>query len=222
MRRGAIGLVALGTLSLPAAASADEQVVAGPLPSTFFQTQVQIDEGERLSFLNADLTAPHDVTSTERGLFASETVAAPSQAPVKGAESLAPGSYPFLCSIHPYMTGTLTVGDGSARPGDKRPPKASVRSGDKRVADVLGDGELDLRVKIDEPARVRVTAKDGRTKVAAGAARLGKGGGKLAAKLTSVGKRALKGSGRVKLGVAIKATDDAGNTGRSRDTLTLR
>ncbi|WP_345648332.1 cupredoxin domain-containing protein [Streptomyces tremellae] len=60
----------------------------------------------RITVTNKD-TTPHTVTGTGRGTFDAGRIA-----PGKTASFTAPGtagSYPFDCSIHPFMKGTLTV-----------------------------------------------------------------------------------------------------------------
>ncbi|MGH2950839.1 MAG: cupredoxin domain-containing protein, partial [Solirubrobacterales bacterium] len=210
-----------------ATATAAEQVVAGPAPTTYLNPNVAIDSGEALTFFNLDLTAPHDVTSTEVGpgaepLFRSETVGAFVEVPVVGAERLSPGSYPYLCSIHTFMEGTLTVlGAGS---GDNKAPKLTLRARDGKVGKVVKAGELRLRAKVSEPAELRLTVKaaGGKGKVAAATTQLERGGNRVVAELTSKGERILRGSDRIELKVKGRAEDAAGNASRSRETLELR
>ena len=81
-----------------------------------------------------------------------------------GADSLAAGTYDFICSVHPYMTGTLTVGGGGSGGGgghaghDMKAPKLSVKVLDTQISEVLDAGALSLQVKLDEPATVRPVA----------------------------------------------------------------
>src|ERR1044072_924472 len=100
MRKIVLAAVMLGVLAAAPAARADERVIAAPLSSGFVNPNVTIDEGEALTFLNPDV-APHDVTSKEPGLFASETVGTGSEVPVTGADALSAGTYDFICSVHP-------------------------------------------------------------------------------------------------------------------------
>jgi plastocyanin len=207
------------------AARADERVIAAPLSSGYVNPNVTIDAGEKLTFLNPDV-APHDVTSTEPGLFASETVGAGSEVPVTGADSLGTGTYDYICSVHPYMTGTLTVAGGGGGGGhaghDMKPPKVSVKALDTKISEVLDAGALSLQVKLDEPATVRpVAAVDG-TKVAKGRAKLGSGSSRMPAKLTAKGKRLLRGAGKVELELTLIAADAAGNAAKRSATAKLR
>ncbi|MGH2986738.1 MAG: cupredoxin domain-containing protein [Solirubrobacterales bacterium] len=225
-----VAVVAAVCLAVPAGAGADERVIAGPAPSTYLNPEVELDAGEPLSFLNADLGAAHDVTSVDvagaKALFASETVGPGTEVPVVGAESLAPGTYDYLCSVHTFMEGTLAV-RGSGPPdqdADKKAPRLSVRVLDERIREVLHAGGLTLRAKLDEPATLRVRASAGRrdVKVASGGAKLDSGASRIVAQLTPRGKRALKKADRVRLKLSARAEDAAGNSRKQSASVTLR
>lgn len=70
-----------------------------------FQGPESVAPGATVTVINED-SAPHDVTSDEEGLFAVD---------VAGSETVTftapdePGEYPYICSIHPAMTGSLVV-----------------------------------------------------------------------------------------------------------------
>jgi plastocyanin len=224
VRRSIVLAVTVAALAFAPAALGDERVIAAPLSSGYVNPEVSIDPGEKLTFLNPDL-APHDVTSAEPGLFASETVGAGSETPVVGADSLPSGSYDFICSIHPYMTGRLTVGGGGGGGHDghdMKAPKVSVKVATRKISDALDAGAIVLKVKVSEAAKVRVTAESGKTKVAKGKAKLGDGRSRIAAKLTGAGKRALRGAGKLKLDLTVHAQDAAGNAGEHSAKATLR
>ncbi|MDX6581953.1 MAG: Cupredoxin-like domain [Solirubrobacterales bacterium] len=224
MRR-LISATAVAVLLIVPNAQADQRVVAGPLASGFLTPSVTIQPGEKLSFLNPDVAA-HDVTSVEPGLFASKTVGAGSEVPVTGADSLPPGVYEFLCSVHPYMKGTLTVGAGGSGGDhaghDMKAPKLSVKALDHKLSEVLQAGALNLRTKLDEPATVSAVATAGRTTVAKGRAKLEAGTGSLSARLTASGKRLLRGAHKVELDLTLTAEDASGNAAKSTAAATLR
>jgi plastocyanin len=89
-------------------------VVAGPLAQTagYLTPNVTLTQGANLTFINADAVA-HNVASTTIGadgqrLFASSNAPTGSHV-VEGADQLAPGTYDFLCTVHPSMKGKLEV-----------------------------------------------------------------------------------------------------------------
>lgn len=72
-------------------------------PATLFATS-----GATVTIMlnNQDTRVPHDVSVS--GLGASATCSGPCTAPLTFTAP-APGSYGFVCTVHPYMTGTLVV-----------------------------------------------------------------------------------------------------------------
>jgi plastocyanin len=108
-------LVAAALAAVPAApagaATADWHVVA--LPASFAPADLVVVAGDPLFLTNADATQLHDVTSQDSDangpLFGSGTVAFRGTVRVAGVESLDVGVWPFLCSVHPFMTGTIRV-----------------------------------------------------------------------------------------------------------------
>ena len=80
---------------------------------TFAPETVEIARGDTLELINLEMPV-HNVTSTVRSkkgvlLFSSPTVGAGQTAVVRGVQSLKPGGYSFLCSVHPEMRGLLVV-----------------------------------------------------------------------------------------------------------------
>ena len=142
-----------------------------------------------------------------------------------GADALAAGTYDYICSVHPYMTGTLTVqgGGGGGHAGhDMKAPKVSVKVLDKRISDVLDAGALALKIKLNETATLRpVVAVDG-TKVAKGREKLRSGTSRMPAKLTAKGERLLRDSRTAEVDVTLIAVDAAGNAAKRTATAKLR
>ena len=115
------GLLA-GVLAACAAAPATAHATHAPAKTVSAQsfvyspTPTSIAPGDHLSFTNLD-AAPHDVVSRDTKadgspLFRSSVVGQGISTPVHGTEDLDPGAYAFYCSVHPSMTGAVTVGAG--------------------------------------------------------------------------------------------------------------
>ena len=97
-------------------------VVAGPQGSAtnYLTTRVVSTAGTTVTFANHDTTT-HDVTSRATKtivvkkkkrvvpLFAAPITAGGGVSPIPASAGLKPGTYDFYCSLHPGMTGTLTV-----------------------------------------------------------------------------------------------------------------
>lgn len=237
--RAAVAGVVLALAALTSGpAYAEETITAGPLPNTFGTPEVTIDQGETVTFRNSDPTgAPHDVTATGRDgddkpLFASATITNGRSAPVAGVEFLTTGDYPFVCSVHPSMMGTLHVtAEGTPKPrtpenpapspADTTPPEATVKILDSRVAAVLDHRGLRVRLATNEPARFRLAAMAGKTKVAAGEVTTkGRRTTKLA--LTKKGRALLKKGGPIKLKLSARVNDAADNRSSATAARTLR
>jgi plastocyanin len=64
-----------------------------------------------LEFANNDPGVPHNVEikdATGASLFKGKIITGPDAAAYQ-VPALAAGSYTFVCDVHPFMTGTLTV-----------------------------------------------------------------------------------------------------------------
>jgi plastocyanin len=220
-----------------APALGDATITAGPLPNTYATTDATIDQGQNVTFQNSDRTALHDVTADQNGsdgkaLFASETIEGGKSAPVKGVEFLTTGDYAFHCSVHPFMTGTLhvtangtpkprTPDNPAPNPADTDPPDATVRILDTRISGVLEHRGLRIRVKTSEPARFKLTATSGKTRVAVGTI-TSKGSRTAKLDLTKSGKKLLFRASTVKLKLTAKVNDAADNKSAASATKTLR
>ena len=243
---GAAAIAALGLAA--AAAYADGTIYAAP-PNQFVGGDITIAQGEKVTFTNAD-TVSHDVTAGTKGadgnpLFASDKIGAGQSAAVAGAEYLTTGSYAYICSIHPGMKGTITVssagtpaprpgsGSGSGSPpaqpspssasADTVAPTASVKVLDSNRSAVRKRRSLQLEVKTNEAATLAITARAGATTVATGSTRLNKPGTrKVTVKLTKAGLKLVKRSRSVRIAVAVKASDAAGNASTASASGQLR
>src|SRR5256885_12523350 len=118
-----------GLAAFAPGALADKQVGAQPVDS--YSGDVTMSQGENLTFQNLDLQS-HDVTASDKGpdgkpLFASPTIGFGQTAKVEGAQNVKPGTYKFYCTVHPFMTATLTV-TGSGSPAASQPPPQNTQS----------------------------------------------------------------------------------------------
>ena len=91
------------------------QVVSGPGAANYgYVTAATVmTKGSSLSYTNIDVSR-HDVVADTNGadgqpLFRSELAALNETVPVAGADKLDSGQYPFHCSLHPGLHGTLIV-----------------------------------------------------------------------------------------------------------------
>jgi plastocyanin len=98
---------AAATLTIPNGASVQGNPAYEPNPLT-------VKVGDTIAVENKD-TTPHTVTNgkdatdpTMGKLFDTSIINAGDSAEIVAAD-LDPGEYPYFCSVHPYMTGTLTV-----------------------------------------------------------------------------------------------------------------
>jgi plastocyanin/glucose/arabinose dehydrogenase len=115
LRRGLLVVLAAMAAS-PASAHATHEPAKTVTAQNFLYTPTPtaIAEGGHLDFTNLD-GAPHDVVARDNGadgnpLFRSAVVGQGITTPVAGTEDLDPGAYAFFCSVHPFMTGAVTVG----------------------------------------------------------------------------------------------------------------
>jgi plastocyanin len=204
------------------AASADEQITAGP-PNLYFTTAVTIDQGEKITLYNTDVVS-HDVLARDLGpdekpLFRSELASTGATVPVEGVEYLTTGDYDFVCSIHPQMVGTITVtsaGKPLPRPAAASELKLEVL--DKRLARVKRRGALRVRVTGGD-ATVHLTAR-------AKGAVFAKGTTKVSGAKPSTAKLSLTRAGRrlVKRGkkIEVKVTATAKGSKKISAGTTLR
>jgi plastocyanin len=248
MRRRSIRIATLAGLLLAAsplvpAARADQQIQA-VFPTRYTTTSVTIAQGERLTFQNLDVTQ-HDVTADSRGpdgrpLFGTPLIGTGEESFVEGSQYLTTGHYPYVCSIHANMVGTLHVTDAGTpvpRPGggggggsvaaDKTAPRVKLKLASTRVSRVRRVGRLVAEVRVNEAAKVALTAKarsNGKlVTIAEGAVELTTAGTRRPElKLTRAGRKLLGNKRRVAVTVTAKAIDTAGNTSSDSARGTLK
>jgi plastocyanin len=245
---GIAAFVALTTM--PAAAYADQTIYAAP-PTQYIAGDISISQGEKVSFTNLDTTV-HDVTAKAVGadgkpVFGSAYTNPLGSQTVVGTDYLTTGSYQYYCSIHPYMTGTITVTSGGTptpRPGGGGPgpsqqassspgpgsassargaPVVHVSVLDGRLAAVRRRGALRVSVSADQPATIGVSARSGKTVLAAGTARLSQAGSSgVALRLTAAGAKLVKRAHTLTVSVLARAAGSAASSSTAATAKTLR
>jgi plastocyanin len=246
MRRTSRIAIVAGLLTMVGApaAYADEEIQA-TFPTRYASNSITIDQGERLTFRNLDIVE-HDVTAETRGsdgkpLFGTPLIGTGEDSVVEGSQYLTEGHYPFVCSIHANMTGTLHVtssgtpvprpgggsGGGGGASSDKSAPRLSVRLPGARVSKVRRVGRLVAEVKVNEAAKVALTAtaKSGRKRVtlASGGVELTTAGTRRPElHLTRAGSRLLKRARRVAVTLSARAIDGVGNVSKASARGTLK
>jgi len=99
--------------------------------SCFIPSVVTLSKADtEVTFANTD-TAAHTATSGSpsdgpSGYWDSSLIMA-GQSYTKSFEGFEPGTYPYYCAVHPWMTGTIILEDGtSSTPADTVPPTVLV------------------------------------------------------------------------------------------------
>ncbi|MBV8539950.1 MAG: cupredoxin domain-containing protein [Pseudonocardiales bacterium] len=87
----------------PSAPTAADTVVIKNF--TFVPASVSVAPGTRVMVLNED-QAPHTLTARDKSF---DTGTIPSGQRREITAPTKPGDYPYICTLHPYMTGTLIV-----------------------------------------------------------------------------------------------------------------
>ena len=124
-----LALAVLAAAAVPlhvTAAPAGAFIVAGPGGATLgYVSKVAVEpQGTPMTFVNADELA-HTVTAVDRDpdgkpLFSGNALPGTTSI-IAGVDKLRAGSYAFVCSFHPNMSGTLIVQGGSGGVGAAAP-----------------------------------------------------------------------------------------------------
>jgi plastocyanin len=200
-----IGATALGTTH---AFGATETITSSPGCCTFTKPAFAIDPGQVATYQNPGGVS-HNVYASGNGpdgapLFSSETIDS-GQTPVNGTQYLGPGSYPFICTIHPEMVAELAV---TANGIPLARPDIEVKVLSSKLGKVVSSGKLKVKVSAStESDDIVLVARKGARKLgskpnidlAAGSSRSVK------LRLTGAGKNALEDleSARVKVTGAV-------------------
>src|SRR5262249_14678208 len=143
------------------------------------------------------------------------------------------GDYPFHCSVHPFMTGTIhisangtpkprTPDNPAPNPTDTTAPTAKVAILDSRVSTVLKHKGVRVKLTTNEPSRFTLTVTLGKTKLATGILVVKGTQRQATLQLTKPGRKALAKAKSPKLKLAAKVNDAADNTSSATASRTLR
>jgi hypothetical protein len=109
----AVSFLAVSWAPAPASAVGPPQAIVATAAG-YAVSEIVLVQGGSLTLVNTDVDPEgHDVTSQDivdgHPLFESATIG-PGIADVSGVSALGPGSsYPFVCKVHSYMVGNITV-----------------------------------------------------------------------------------------------------------------
>jgi plastocyanin len=161
LRRKAIAVpLALVSLALlPAGASAVADVIRSSGNQSFDKSTYNSGAGDLVQFQHTG-GGSHNVTSTQ-SLFSSATIST-GTTPVNGTQFLAPGTYPFICTIHQNMQASLIVSaSGGGAPVAR--PDIELKIISRRLDKVVAKGKLVLEVlAITRSDDVSVSARLGK------------------------------------------------------------
>ena len=225
-----LGLVALALAPAGARGAADVIRNSG---NNFEEPTYYSDQGDLVQFEHTG-GSPHDVVSTQSldgSPFFESALISSGTTPVNGTELLAPGSYPFVCTIHTGMNAELVV--RSVEPPPAEPPPAEPPPGSD-APDTKADKATIKKVEVVGLARVKkgkkatykvritnsgnVRANGVKLKVKRKGAKAKKSVGSIAAGKTSTVKVRLrfKKPGRVKAAFKVTSKNAGGKTVKKR------
>jgi plastocyanin len=163
-----VPLAAVALALMPAGAWAVADVISNS-GNSFDKATYFSDEGDLVQFQHgSDEGEYHDVTSTQYSggepLFRSATIST-GTAPVDGTQFLAPGTYPFICTVHQYegMAAELVVRDIAGAPPPPPRPDIEVAIRSRNLEKVLSSGRLAVKVQaLTDSDDVKLVASLGR------------------------------------------------------------
>ncbi len=113
----ALALLALLAAAVPSPEAVPSAMADSAVPIKNFAYQpaiVQVAPGDTITWVNEEPAVPHDVVSGAYGQpDAGQMFRSPLLMPghTFAFTSAQPGEYPYFCSLHPTMTGSIVVGD---------------------------------------------------------------------------------------------------------------
>jgi len=221
-----IGTITIAALLFGASsAQAAVDIESDTTCCSFIEPTFTQEAGEVPRYVNpAGSDSVHNVTSAKRGsdgnpLFASKTISAGQSAPVEGAQYLADGTYPFICSIHSTsMSGDLIISGGTPQVRPK--PQVSLTILAQKLKAVRKTGRLKVKVKgVTSASGISLTVSKGKKKLGSvSGISVAEGKSKtVSVKLTGKGKKAIENGKKVLF--QVKATVKGGKPASAKRTL---
>ena len=221
-----IGTITIAALLFGASsAQAAVDIESDTTCCSFIEPTFTQEAGEVPRYVNpVGSDSVHNVTSAKRGsdgnpLFASKTISAGQSAPVEGAQYLADGTYPFICSIHSTsMSGDLIISGGTPQVRPK--PQVSLTILAQKLKVVRKTGRLKVKVKgVTSASGISLTVSKGKKKLgSASGISVAEGKSKtVSVKLTGKGKKAIEKGKKVLF--QVKATVKGGKPASAKRTL---
>jgi len=104
-------------------------------PDCFLPATITINPGESVTFANNDSSAHTSTSGTSEngpsGVWDSSLVMMNS---AYTTPALSEGTYPYFCMVHPWMEGTVIVGEGSATPSQAESSQAQDEAAERIAA----------------------------------------------------------------------------------------
>jgi len=115
--------------------NAEGSSVPGCEPDCFIPSTITINPGESVTFANNDSAAHTSTSGTPadgpNGIWDSSLVMMGS---AYTTPALSEGTYPYFCMVHPWMEGTVIVGEGSATPSQAESSQAQDDAAERIAA----------------------------------------------------------------------------------------
>ena len=150
----AIAALALVAFLVPTTRAADASVEIADM--AFTPGDLTVNVGDTVTWTNADPGMVHTVTSTS-GAFDSGDL---DEGESYSVTFTAPGTYAYLCTPHPFMTGTVTVVAAAVAPAPGASgeiPNVAMPAPMQPPLGALGLGLLGVAVALAGVARRRVS-----------------------------------------------------------------
>ena len=137
-------------------------------PDCFLPATITINPGESVTFANNDSSAHTSTSGTAangpNGIWDSSLVMMGS---AYTTPALSEGTYPYFCMVHPWMEGTVIVGEGSATPSQAESSQAQDESAERIAAAESAAQAAEQAAKVAEAeAAARIAEAEAAARIA--------------------------------------------------------